>query len=522
MKGGVGVGKAKPGTLAALAVLLTLTTFLYSPVHALSWSSPVILEYNPWTYLSPDIIQTSNGEAWVVWQMRPLQEDNDIYLDKWNQYGWSGSIPMTDHPSQDITPAITQLQNGTILLVWSSNRGTDYDLYLKRYNGLNASPESLLVTAPGNDLGPELVTRSNGEVWLVWSSNNDLYYMTFNGRNWSQRTPLVTESHRDIVPSIEETKDGKVRVVWESDRLAAGVGAIYYKTYDGTSWTPDTPIAVNPTSGNSNKAPEIFQDRDGLLWVFFSQERSTGTPSNPYQFDIAYITSSNGVNWSAQTVLRTTLPTDNNSNNEQYPAAADGPGKRIWLVWTSDESNPYGTEVIHLSKSDVINTHDVGISQLTRSINNPRLAEPFTVTVSVKNYGDFTETITLTVMMNSTLIGSQTFSINASQTRSFNFNWNTASLTQARYVMTTTVTRVTNETTANAADNSRQASLMLVPRGDANRDGVVNILDLTFVGASIGTTVGDPAYNSEADLNRDGSVNILDLTIVALDFGKSV
>ena len=49
---------------------------------------------------------------------------------------------------------------------------------------------------------------------------------------------------------------------------------------------------------------------------------------------------------------------------------------------------------------------------------------------------------------------------------------------------------------------------------DVNADGVVNILDLTFVASRFGET--DP----EADVNDDGIVNILDLVRVAQNFGN--
>ncbi len=49
---------------------------------------------------------------------------------------------------------------------------------------------------------------------------------------------------------------------------------------------------------------------------------------------------------------------------------------------------------------------------------------------------------------------------------------------------------------------------------DANRDGNVNILDLTFVAFHIGNDNAPP----EADVNGDGTVNILDLTLVASHF----
>ena len=50
--------------------------------------------------------------------------------------------------------------------------------------------------------------------------------------------------------------------------------------------------------------------------------------------------------------------------------------------------------------------------------------------------------------------------------------------------------------------------------GDINRDGVVDILDLTIVGARF----GQRGQNS-ADLNGDGLVDIADLVLVAGEFG---
>ena len=49
---------------------------------------------------------------------------------------------------------------------------------------------------------------------------------------------------------------------------------------------------------------------------------------------------------------------------------------------------------------------------------------------------------------------------------------------------------------------------------DVNEDGVVNILDLTFVAARLGQN--DP----KADVNGDATVNILDLVLVAQNFGN--
>ena len=55
----------------------------------------------------------------------------------------------------------------------------------------------------------------------------------------------------------------------------------------------------------------------------------------------------------------------------------------------------------------------------------------------------------------------------------------------------------------------------LTPAWDVNKDGVINILDLTLVAANFGKIGVTPA-----DVNSDNIVNILDLTLVASHFGE--
>lgn len=54
---------------------------------------------------------------------------------------------------------------------------------------------------------------------------------------------------------------------------------------------------------------------------------------------------------------------------------------------------------------------------------------------------------------------------------------------------------------------------------DVNADGIVNILDLTFVASHFGKALSEDQHPNP-DVNGDGTVNILDLTLVASYFGK--
>ncbi len=56
-------------------------------------------------------------------------------------------------------------------------------------------------------------------------------------------------------------------------------------------------------------------------------------------------------------------------------------------------------------------------------------------------------------------------------------------------------------------------------RSDVNQDGIVNILDLTYI-ASQFSEIPTKDQPSIADINSDGIVNILDLSLAASLFGK--
>lgn len=54
--------------------------------------------------------------------------------------------------------------------------------------------------------------------------------------------------------------------------------------------------------------------------------------------------------------------------------------------------------------------------------------------------------------------------------------------------------------------------------GDLNRDGVIDIYDITMLSKLIGSVVGDGRYRQEYDANRDGAIDILDLTILLRNY----
>jgi len=57
---------------------------------------------------------------------------------------------------------------------------------------------------------------------------------------------------------------------------------------------------------------------------------------------------------------------------------------------------------------------------------------------------------------------------------------------------------------------------------DLNRDGIVDIMDVSMVARAFGTKPGDKNWNAIADLDKNGVINIMDVAIVAKDYGKTL
>ncbi|MDW7732251.1 MAG: putative Ig domain-containing protein [Methanolobus sp.] len=112
---------------------------------------------------------------------------------------------------------------------------------------------------------------------------------------------------------------------------------------------------------------------------------------------------------------------------------------------------------------------------------------------------------------------SYTIAIDGSQvSNSTTYEWYIGYTSAGSHIIEVTVSdgmnTVTSSHTVSVTD--------LHPRWDINEDGIVNVLDVTFVGQNYGKVYSDslPRW----DINQDGNVNIQDLSIVAARFGQSV
>ena len=502
-------------------------------VHALVFSSPSTLPNpDPNDNLFPKLLQLQNGSVWMVWEKVVPAMGGDIYLMANNGYGWGGAAPIVPGSYDDISPSIVQLDNGTVILVWSrGNAGNlnSYNIYCATYtNGKWTGPSAIVTSSPPN-FDPVLTKAGNGTVWMVWSrasvtnGGGDLDYKLLSSGIWSPEAVIPTASspsYEEKLPTVAQTPEGKMMVAYESNQ--AGSAQLYYTTFTGSSWIAAKALT---STTNTDKWPSITVDRNGSLWIFWARELPNGTslPPNPasqYQWDIFYKTSSdNGTTWTNDAKLTISLNT-----NEQHPTVFQGLDKELWIVYDSccnSPGNPYGNPNLFIIKSNLIPAHDMAVSSIGMLPGpNPRIGESTSFTVTVSNPGDYTESSTLTFYINSTLLGYKTLTLDPGTSQIYTFVWASSGHDAAKYVAIAEVAPVPREVlTQNNRLNSR---FLLTFFGDVNRDGVVSIIDVSTIAVHFGTSIRDSGYYEQADLNHDRVINILDLALCTLDFGKRV
>jgi len=270
----------------------------------------------------------------------------DVYL-KITVFGGSSQANMPIH---------THAPSSTL----ASSSGGDYEIYCKTSNdkGATWSEDIQLTSNSVDDLRPAIIQLTNGTIMIIWqtytSDNHDIVYRTTtDGISWSETTQLTTDSNNDKAPAVTQTKDGKIWVAWASNRT--GDWEIFYKIYDGFSWSVDTRLTY---STNSDVQPAILQAIDETILVFWA----SGTPTG--SFDIYYKYSTNyGATWSESTEFAA-------SNYEDtWPAVTRAEDTKIWITWMSDEADqPDGNWEIYCRTSlagDVNEDSQVNVMDLT-------------------------------------------------------------------------------------------------------------------------------------------------------------
>src|SRR6266581_1210969 len=445
----------------------------------------------------PSAGQDGLGRVWLAYSNKTegSPKNPGIWFKVWNGSAWAAPKQVTSDPNQNITPVLAPLSNGSMMILWSSNRtaGNRYQLFYKLYSGLTTKP-----------------SPTSSDIRLTTSLLND-----------SQ-------------PSAFQDRNGRIWTVWESNMTSDGSADLFYETTDGTLFTlPFTGIPANSWSArkdlccSDNNAddghPSIVQARNGTIMVVW--QRCVGTNCIP---DIFFMSSSdNGVTWSSPIPI----PAASTTTAEFLPTAMqrNSPSdKSVWLFWQKE--GLFNSEIWYTSSDQIVNVHDVGISNLVAS---PRLARSgiqwdnsglvkFNVTVT--NFGDYSENTTLTLSLNGTSLPALSVTrLALGEKRLFQTTWQTVLPNWGRYLLTASLQPVLGESVINQGDNLWSGGTVRVsPPGDVDYNGCVNIYDAAQLAFAYDTNPGMPLWNPGADVDHTGKIDIFDAAFLAFYFDKCV
>jgi len=148
------------------------------------------------------------------------------------------------------------------------------------------------------------------------------------------------------------------------------------------------------------------------------------------------------------------------------------------------------------------------------------------ISVTVANQGDYTETFSVTVYANITVVETQESTLASGNSTNLTFTWNTSQFSYGNCTLRAYAETLPEET--DTSDNNFTCSIPVhvgVP-GDISGptqgvyDGTTNMRDVQYLILLFNTNPSSPNWKPNADINDDGTVNMRDIQIAIINFNK--
>ncbi len=423
---------------------------------------------------NPCVMQTRNGTIWVVWSSDHFAS-YDLFCKTYNGSSWSTETRrLTWHSGFEDDPSIIETQDGKIWLVYQSDRNGNYDIFcmISSDGGLSWSSSFQLTYDLRHDSAPSITQNLDGKIWVVWqrkytASNNDLVYRTYDGSSWSAEARLTESSTWDMSPSITWTYNGTVWVFWSLYNLTGSQYDLFYKTYNGSSWSAEP--ARLTTDPDWDSFPSAIQCVDGTMWVVWSSDRGG-------KYSLYYKTyNMSTMAWSSDALLL-------KLGYDYTPSATGTKDRRIWVVWET------GFDIYYTISDEINSVHDVALTDIIVWASSgfsptwvPR-GVPIYINVTVENQGTFNETFDVSVYAENNVgdepidIGTQNIFLTVGANTTLSFTWDTSDTPYGTYYIGAEATMVLGE--YDTADNIIMAGSKIGGICVPIRQPHVSILDL--------------------------------------------
>jgi len=219
------------------------------------------------------MVVDSRDYVHVVWDMSTGPGNWDIFYSFYNDTVWSAPYRVSISPYDDAFPALAVDDNDNLHVVWRKRMMNGPIMYT-RYDGVSWTEPETIVSIPGGQTYlPCIVVNSQGypRVILQWgnlpSDSGDVYYAASDGVFWSKPWNLSRTIHPSGYHSMAIDSLDNLYVVW-SEKTAVMNREIYYRTYDGSTWSDIINLSQDSMySGCPKLCNPIIANCLDLVWV---------------------------------------------------------------------------------------------------------------------------------------------------------------------------------------------------------------------------------------------------------------
>jgi hypothetical protein len=226
----------------------------YSTFDGSGWATPAQIPGD--SSVGPSL---AAGQSALYAAWKGSDGDQGLYYSSFDGSSWA---PQTQIPGvgSSVGPSLAAFP-GPLYAAWKGSGG-DETLWYSSFDGSSWAPQAQIPGA-ASPVGPSLAAGQSTlyAAWAGTDSDEQLWYSSFDGSGWAPQAQIPGES--SVGPSLAwfapANADGLLYAAWKG---SFGDQGLYYSSFDGSSWAPQTQIS----SVGSSVGPSLAVCQ-GLLYA---------------------------------------------------------------------------------------------------------------------------------------------------------------------------------------------------------------------------------------------------------------
>ena len=178
--------------------------------------------------LDPTIMEDADGWVWLVW----VREDNLWYQAFAKSFypRYITETQKTFDSELNSNPSIMQAQDGVIWIAWSSNKSAtgEQDIYVWKHMKPVQWEDERITSDENFDVTPAIMQAEDGTIWIVWTSdrvgdNYDIYYQTDDPPQDSHDVAIMSVTRNSPATYLAKGSTISIEIVPQNQGLASEI-----------------------------------------------------------------------------------------------------------------------------------------------------------------------------------------------------------------------------------------------------------------------------------------------------------